>query len=117
LEFHERHYAARFFVGAQASCLRLGDILPAQRIWQVNSIRIFTATLRMIQRWRCCLLISSMMLNFRADAQHFSTADPGLFVRGCLDECDICEDAGKKEIELDLEHKRLLNKKLSARLS
>lgn len=41
---------------------------------------------------------------------HLPTA--GVLVRGCLDECDICEDARKKEIELDLEHKRLLNEKL-----
>ena len=42
----------------------------------------------------------------------FQLPTAGLFVRGCLDECDICEDARKKEIELDLEHKRLLNEKL-----
>lgn len=41
---------------------------------------------------------------------HLPTA--GVLVRGCLDECDICEDARKKEIELDLENKRLLNEKL-----
>lgn len=42
----------------------------------------------------------------------FQLPTAGLFVRGCLDECDICEDARKKEIELDLEHKRLVNEKL-----
>ena len=41
---------------------------------------------------------------------HLPTA--GVLVRGCLDECDICEDARKKEIELDLEYKRLMNEKL-----
>ena len=41
---------------------------------------------------------------------HLPTA--GVLVRGCLDECDICEDARKKEIELDLERKRLENEKL-----
>lgn len=41
---------------------------------------------------------------------HLPTA--GTLVRGCLDECDICEDARKKEIELDLERKRLENEKL-----
>jgi len=42
----------------------------------------------------------------------FQLPTAGLFVRGCLDECDICEDARKKEIEIDLETKRLLNEKL-----
>lgn len=42
----------------------------------------------------------------------FQLPTAGLLVRGCLDECDICEDASKKEIELDLERKRLENEKL-----
>jgi hypothetical protein len=41
---------------------------------------------------------------------HLPTA--GVLVRGCLDECDICEPARKKEIELDLERKRLENERL-----
>jgi hypothetical protein len=36
----------------------------------------------------------------------------GVLVRGCLDECDICEPALEKEIELDLERKRLENERL-----
>jgi len=36
----------------------------------------------------------------------------GVLVRGCLDECDICEPALAKEIELDLERKRLENERL-----
>jgi hypothetical protein len=36
----------------------------------------------------------------------------GVLVRGCLDECDICEPARKKEIELDLERQRLENERL-----
>ena len=42
----------------------------------------------------------------------FYLPTPGVFVRGCLDECDICEPARKKEIELDLERKRLENERL-----
>jgi len=45
---------------------------------------------------------------------HLPTA--GVLVRGCLDECDICEDARKKEIELDLERKRLENEKLKRQI-
>lgn len=41
---------------------------------------------------------------------HLPTA--GVLVRGCLDECDICEPARQKEIELDLERKRLENERL-----
>jgi len=42
----------------------------------------------------------------------FSLPTAGVLVRGCLDECDICEPARQKEIELDLERKRLENEKL-----
>jgi hypothetical protein len=41
-----------------------------------------------------------------------SLPTPGLLVKGCLDECDICEPAHKREIELELEHKRLENERL-----
>lgn len=34
---------------------------------------------------------------------------PGILVRGCLDECDICEPELKKAMELDLVHKSLEN--------
>ncbi len=43
---------------------------------------------------------------------HSSLPTPGLLVKGCLDECEVCEPARKKEIELDLERKRLENEKL-----
>jgi hypothetical protein len=45
---------------------------------------------------------------------HLPTA--GVLVRGCLDECDICEDARKKEIELDLERKKLENELLNRQI-
>jgi len=37
---------------------------------------------------------------------------PGVLVKGCLDECDICEPALKRSIQLDLERKHLENEKL-----
>ena len=37
---------------------------------------------------------------------------PGLYVKGCLDECNICESELMKEIELNLEHKKLENELL-----
>jgi len=37
---------------------------------------------------------------------------PGILVKGCLDECDICEPALKRSIQLDLERKHLENEKL-----
>lgn len=37
---------------------------------------------------------------------------PGLIVKGCLDDCDICEPEVKRAIELDLERKSLENEKL-----
>src|SRR5580765_2691167 len=42
----------------------------------------------------------------------FQLPTAGVLVRGCLDECDICEPARKKEIDLDLERKRLENERL-----
>jgi hypothetical protein len=37
---------------------------------------------------------------------------PGILVKGCLDQCDICEPALKRSIQLDLERKHLENEKL-----
>jgi hypothetical protein len=42
----------------------------------------------------------------------FSLPTAGVLVKGCLDECNICEPALEKEIELDLERKRLENARL-----
>lgn len=45
-----------------------------------------------------------------------SLPTPGLLVKGCLDDCDICEPALDKAIELDLERKRLENELLKKRI-
>ena len=41
-----------------------------------------------------------------------SLPTPGVLVKGCLDDCDVCEPTLEKEIELDLERKRLENERL-----
>jgi hypothetical protein len=41
---------------------------------------------------------------------------PGVIVKGCFDECDICEPTLMKEIELELEHKRLQNELLKRQI-
>lgn len=41
---------------------------------------------------------------------------PGVLVKGCLDDCDICEPTLQKEIELELERKALKNKLLERRI-
>ena len=41
-----------------------------------------------------------------------SLPTPGLLVKGCLDDCDTCEPTLEREIELDLERKRLENERL-----
>jgi hypothetical protein len=41
---------------------------------------------------------------------------PGLLVRGCLDDCDVCEPALEKAIELDLERKALENQLLKKQI-
>ena len=40
----------------------------------------------------------------------------GVIVKGCLDDCDICEPIRQKEIELELEHKALENKLLTRQI-
>ena len=41
---------------------------------------------------------------------------PGILVKGCLDDCDVCEPTLMKGIELDLEHKRLQNELLKKQI-
>jgi len=41
-----------------------------------------------------------------------SLPTPGLLVKGCLDECNICEPERKLEIQLDLDRKKLENDRL-----
>jgi hypothetical protein len=36
-----------------------------------------------------------------------SLPTPGMYVRSCLDDCDVCEPALDKAMELELEHQRL----------
>jgi hypothetical protein len=45
-----------------------------------------------------------------------SLPTPGLLVKGCLDDCDTCEPALEKAIELELEHKRLQNELLKKQI-
>lgn len=41
---------------------------------------------------------------------------PGIVVKGCLDECDTCEDSRKLSIELDLKNKALQNNLLAKQI-
>jgi hypothetical protein len=41
----------------------------------------------------------------------------GVIVKGCLDECDICEPLLDREIELELEHKQLENELLKKQIN
>ena len=45
-----------------------------------------------------------------------SLPTPGVIVKGCMDDCDICEENVAKEIDLDLERKRLENELLKKRI-
>ncbi|MFZ5593647.1 MAG: hypothetical protein ACOY4D_05200 [Pseudomonadota bacterium] len=45
-----------------------------------------------------------------------SLPTPGLLVKGCLDECNTCEETLDKEIELDLERKKLENELLKKQI-
>lgn len=45
-----------------------------------------------------------------------SLPTPGLLVRGCLDDCNICEPTLLQEIEIDLVHKKLENELLARQI-
>ena len=45
-----------------------------------------------------------------------SLPTPGLLVKGCLDECNICEASLVREMELDLAHKQLKNELLKKQI-
>lgn len=45
-----------------------------------------------------------------------SLPTPGMLVKGCLDECNICESSVEKEVELDLERKQLENELLKKQI-
>ncbi len=48
----------------------------------------------------------------------FQTTIPtaGVVVKGCLDECNVCEDSLMEEIQVDIEHKKLQNKLLEKQI-
>jgi hypothetical protein len=48
--------------------------------------------------------------------RHFCLPTPGVLVKGCLDDCDICEPALHEEIEVDLEKKKLANELLKKQI-
>ena len=48
--------------------------------------------------------------------RHVALPTPGVLVRGCLDQCMVCEPELSREIELDLERKRLENELLKRRI-
>ena len=41
---------------------------------------------------------------------------PGVMVKGCLDECEVCEPSLDRAIELDLERKQLENELLKKKI-
>ena len=45
-----------------------------------------------------------------------SLPTPGLLVKGCLDDCNICEDTLMQEMQLDLAHKQLKNELLKKQI-
>ena len=47
---------------------------------------------------------------------HSCLPTPAILVKGCLDECNVCEDARKLEIKLELERKDLENKLLAKQI-
>lgn len=47
---------------------------------------------------------------------HSSLPTPGMLVRGCLDDCNICEEEVRSDIKLDLDHKWLKNELLKKQI-
>lgn len=48
--------------------------------------------------------------------RHSCLPTPAILVKGCLDECNVCEDARKLEIRLELERKEFENKLLAKQI-
>jgi hypothetical protein len=48
--------------------------------------------------------------------RHFCLPTPGLLVKGCLDDCDVCEPTLIQEIETELERKKLQNELLKRQI-
>lgn len=48
--------------------------------------------------------------------QKSSLPTPGVLVKGCLDDCDVCEPSLEREITLDLDRKELENKLLARQI-
>ena len=46
----------------------------------------------------------------------FSLPTPGVMVKGCLDDCNVCEPELEKQIQLELENKQLQNKLLQKQI-
>lgn len=47
---------------------------------------------------------------------HMALPTPGIMVKGCMDDCDICEEDVHEEIKLNLENKRLQNQLLKRQI-
>lgn len=58
---------------------------------------------------------SEFRQEFRAEFKS-SLPTPGVMVRGCLDECDVCEPALHRQIELELDRMELQNKLLARQI-
>jgi hypothetical protein len=54
--------------------------------------------------------------SFGFQSQKSSLPTPGILVKGCLDECSVCEPNLEKEIELDLKRKALENDLLKRKI-
>jgi len=48
--------------------------------------------------------------------RHFCLPTPGIMVKGCLDECDICEPELHQQIQLEHERKKLENELLKKQI-
>lgn len=60
--------------------------------------------------------LSADAANEMSFERHFCLPTPGVLVRGCLDDCDICEPEVKEAIALDLERKQLENELLKKQI-
>jgi hypothetical protein len=47
---------------------------------------------------------------------HMALPTPGVLVRGCMDDCNICEPEVEESIKLDLQNKRLQNELLKRQI-
>ena len=94
------------FVGASAFRLQMPVLLAAMRTQALQQVQQELVQQGLLDKSGQVSADAQKRYSF---ARKSSLPTPGVLVKGCLDDCNVCEDTRSKAIELDLEHKALEN--------